>query len=314
MTETTTPSPDPKLLDGKKHAALIEEDARRETALLAERGIVPGLAVVLVGENPASKVYVRNKAATAERVGLRAWTVTLPADAPWEKLRDTVRELNARDDVDGILVQLPLPRPEEAAALLDEIDPRKDVDGFHPENVGRLDSGRPRFAPCTPAGVMEMLRREGIALKGCRAVVVGRSNIVGKPMAQLLLQADATVTICHSRTRDLPAVCREADLLVAAIGRTAMIGPEFVKEGAVVVDVGMNALTTREEVERYFPGDAKRLATLAKLGQTLIGDVDFVRVRPLAGRITPVPGGVGPLTVAMLAANTVKAARLRRGA
>jgi len=307
------PVSDTKILDGKAHAAAIGETSRLQVEALRARGVQPGLVVVLVGDDPASRIYVRNKAAAAEKAGLRAETLRLTAYTTFDELARTIRILNERDDVDGVLVQLPLPRPEDAAPLFDLLDPRKDVDGFHPENVGLLGSGRIRFAPCTPAGILEMLRRESIPLAGAHAVVVGRSNIVGKPMASLLLQNDATVTICHSKTRNLPSVCRSADLLVAAIGRPGTIGPEHVKEGAIVIDVGMNALRTASDVERFFPGDGKRREMLEKKGQTLIGDVDFVRVLPVAGRITPVPGGVGPLTVAMLVSNTVKAAGLRRG-
>jgi methylenetetrahydrofolate dehydrogenase (NADP+)/methenyltetrahydrofolate cyclohydrolase len=224
-----------------------------------------------------------------------------------------VDRLNADPDVDGILVQLPLPGDLDAHRILERLDPHKDVDGFHSENVGLLQQGRPRLTPCTPAGVMEMLCRSAIPLQGARAVVVGRSDIVGKPMAMMLLHAHATVTVCHSRTTDLAAVTREADVLIAAVGVLGLIRPEHVREGAVVVDVGMHRVTDRATVERLFPGNEKKLAAFAKRGAVLAGDVDFTAVAPRAGRITPVPGGVGPLTIAMLMANTVRAARLRRG-
>jgi len=302
-----------KILDGKAHAAALNEESRRLTDELRSRGVVPGLSVVLVGEDPASEVYVRNKAKAAQEAGLAAETIRLPAATPFAELARTVRELVERDDVDGILVQLPLPRPEETTRLLDLVDPAKDVDGFHPENLGRLVAGRPRFVSCTPAGIMAMLEREKIELSGRHAVVVGRSNIVGKPMAALLVNASATVTVCHSRTKNLAEVCRSADVLVAAAGRAGMIGPDHVREGAVVVDVGINPLRTEDEVRHFFPGNEARLRTLEKRGQTLIGDVDYTRVAPKAARITPVPGGVGPLTIAMLVRNTVTAAELRRG-
>ena len=304
---------DSQLLPGKPHADAIAAESRAETERLAARGIVPGLSVVLVGDDPASTVYVRNKGLAAEKAGLRAETIRLPAETPLAEIEATIDRLNGRDDVDGILLQLPLPRPGEANALLSRIDPKKDVDGFHPENVGLLHSGRPRLVPCTPAGVIEMLRREKVAMRGANAVVVGRSNIVGRPMSALLLAEDATVTVCHSRTVNLAEVTRRADLLVVAMGRPGSIGPEHVKDGAIVVDVGMNAVTKREDVERFFPGDEKRRKTFDEKGQTLIGDVDFVRVLSKAGRLTPVPGGVGLLTVAMLIRNTLRAAKLRRG-
>jgi methylenetetrahydrofolate dehydrogenase (NADP+)/methenyltetrahydrofolate cyclohydrolase len=244
---------------------------------------------------------------------MRSQTHELPTDTPQAELEALVDRLNRDDEVDGILVQLPLPRQLDAAAILERIDPMKDVDGFHTSNVGRLQQGRPRLVPCTPLGVMEMLRREGIELEGRRAVVIGRSDIVGKPMALLLLHAHATVTICHSRTRDLAAVCREADLLVAAAGALALIGADHVREGAVVVDVGMHRITDEATVHRLFADNPKKQRAFAKRGSVLAGDVDFDAVSPKAGRITPVPGGVGPLTIAMLMSNTVRAARLRRG-
>jgi methylenetetrahydrofolate dehydrogenase (NADP+)/methenyltetrahydrofolate cyclohydrolase len=240
-------------------------------------------------------------------------THKLPETTRQAELEALVDDLNADPEVDGILIQLPLPDAIDAAAILHRVDPAKDVDGLHPENVGLLQQGRPRLVPCTPAGIMEMLHREEIDISGRRAVVVGRSDIVGKPMAMLLLHAHATVTLCHSRTRDLAAVTRQADILVAAVGVQSLLGPEHVADGAVVVDVGMHRIADRETVERLYPGNEKKVAAFEKRGAVLAGDVDFTRVLPIAGRITPVPGGVGPLTIAMLMANTVAAARLRRG-
>ena len=225
---------------------------------------------------------------------------------------DLVSALNSRDDIDGILIQLPLPAHVDTKALLDAVSPAKDVDGFHPVNAGRLQAGRPALAPCTPAGIIEILKRSGIAIAGQHAVVVGRSDIVGKPAAMLLLHQNATVTICHSKTRDLPAITRQADILVAAIGRAGFITPEMVQPGATIIDVGINRITDRAEFDRFFAGDAKREATFLKRGSTLVGDV-HPKAFEMAGAYTPVPGGVGPLTIAMLMANTVRAARMRRG-
>ncbi|NOZ94846.1 MAG: bifunctional methylenetetrahydrofolate dehydrogenase/methenyltetrahydrofolate cyclohydrolase FolD [Acidobacteria bacterium] len=303
-----------KILDGKKVAAQIRAEVAEQVAELAPQGVVPRLDAVLVGDDPASRVYVGSKARTCAKLGMASETHVLPGDTPQAGLEALIDRLNADPEVDGILVQLPLPGGIDTHAVLDRIDPAKDVDGFHPVNTGLLQQGRPALVPCTPAGILEMLDRERIAIEGRRAVVVGRSDIVGKPMAMLLLHRHATVTLCHSRTRDLPAVTREADILVAAVGRLAMIGPGHVKEGAVVIDVGIHRLTELSEVERLFPGDAARRERFESKGSVLTGDVDFVRVAPIASRITPVPGGVGPLTIAMLMANTVRAARARRGA
>jgi methylenetetrahydrofolate dehydrogenase (NADP+)/methenyltetrahydrofolate cyclohydrolase len=269
--------------------------------------------VVLVGDDPASVVYVGMKARASEEVGIAARSVVLPAATPAEELHTVVAELNRDPAVDGILVQLPLPASIPEDPILEAVNPAKDVDGFHPENVGRLWLGQPTLAPATPSGVIQLLERYGVELEGRRAVVVGRSRIVGKPMAALLLEKNATVTVCHSRTRDLAAVCREADVLVTALGRPALLGPEAVKEGAVVVDVGTSRVDRRAEVERLYPGDADRLARFDDKGFTLVGDVDFTRVREKALAITPVPGGVGPLTVAMLLVNTLTASRRRQG-
>jgi methylenetetrahydrofolate dehydrogenase (NADP+) / methenyltetrahydrofolate cyclohydrolase len=302
-----------RLLDGGAAAAAIRQAVADEVKALEGAGVTPRLEVILVGDDPASRVYVGAKAKACAELGIGSATHTLPATASGEELGRLIDRLNADPAVDGILLQMPLPPPLEGRAFLDRIDPAKDVDGFHPVNVGLLHQGRPRFAPCTPAGVMELLDREGITLAGCRAVVLGRSEIVGKPMAALLLARHATVTTCHSRTRDLPAVCREADLLVAAIGKPALVNASFVKPGAVVIDVGVNRVEDAAMVERLYPGDEGRRAALARRGYTLVGDVDFNAVLPVAAAITPVPGGVGPLTIAGLMRNTVRAARLRRG-
>lgn len=296
------------LLDGAAVAQAIRDELRQEAAALAAAGRRPGLGVLLVGDDPASAVYVRNKTRACEELGLFHETLRLPATATTEEVAAQVRALNARADVHGILVQLPLPRPVDAELVLGLVDPRKDVDGFHAESVGRLVQKRPGFVSCTPAGVMELLRRSGIAVAGKRAVVLGRSDIVGKPMALLLLHADATVTIAHSRTRDLESVTREADILVAAIGKPGFVGAAHVKPGAVVIDVGINRIEDPATAERLL--DETRLAAFRKKGSALVGDVDFVRVREVASAITPVPGGVGPLTIALLMKNTVAAARL----
>ena len=302
-----------KLLRGKAVAATIREEVAAGVEALSRDGITPRLDVVLVGEDPASKVYVGSKARTCEELGMASTTHILAADTPQDELGRMIDDLNADDRVDGILVQLPLPGDLDAHAVLERIDPAKDVDGFHSSNVGLLQQGRPRLVPCTPAGVMELLRREKIPVEGRRAVVVGRSDIVGKPMAMLLLHAHATVTLCHSRTRDLAAVTREADILIAAVGVPALIGADHVRDGAVVVDVGIHRLTDRAMVERLYTDSPKKLAAFERRGAVLSGDVDFEAVAPKASRITPVPGGVGPLTIAMLMSNTVRAARLRRG-
>jgi methylenetetrahydrofolate dehydrogenase (NADP+) / methenyltetrahydrofolate cyclohydrolase len=300
------------ILDGNKIASEIRAEVAAEAKALAEAGMRPGLAVVLVGHNPASEIYVRGKVKSSEEIGLYSEKHTPPDTATTDQLLALVEELNRRDEVDGILVQLPLPPQVDAKKVLMAVDPAKDVDGFHPMNVGLLSTQRPGLVPCTPGGVMEMLRRSNIPVTGREAVVVGRSDIVGKPMAMLLLNANATVTVCHSKTRDLPEVCRRADILVAAIGRAGMITRDFVGPGATVIDVGMNRITDRAEFERFFKGNEKREQAFAKNGSTLVGDV-HPEVAEIAGAITPVPGGVGPLTIAMLMANTVRAAKLRRG-
>lgn len=299
------------LLTGKPIAeALRGEAAERSARIRATRGFPPGLVAVLVGDDPASRVYVASKERACAEVGIRGETLRLPAAISEAELLQTIDELNAREWVDGILVQLPLPSPLNSSAVLERIRPDKDVDGFHPESVGRLWSGEEGFAPATPAGILEMLRREQVPLRGAHAVIVGRSNIVGKPMAALLLREHCTVTICHSRTRDLEETCRQADLLVAAIGRPAFLGPQHVREGAVVIDVGINRVEDAGQVAALFPGDHGRSEQVAAKGYTIVGDVDFARVAERAAAITPVPGGVGLLTVAMLLANTVRAAEL----
>jgi methylenetetrahydrofolate dehydrogenase (NADP+)/methenyltetrahydrofolate cyclohydrolase len=301
-----------RILDGAAIAAAIKEEVAEEVRGLATKGIKPGLAAVLVGHVPASEIYVRSKVQTCADLGFYSELITPPDTATTEEMLDLVRSLNDRDEIDGILIQLPLPAQVDTKALLDAVDPDKDVDGFHPVNAGRLQAGRPALAPCTPAGVIEILKRSGIPISGQNAVVVGRSDIVGKPAAMLLLHQNATVTICHSKTRDLGAVTREADILVAAIGRPGLITAEMVKPDATIIDVGINRITDRAEFDRYFAGNAKREAAFAKRGSTIVGDV-HPKAFELAGAYTPVPGGVGPLTIAMLMANTVRAAKMRRG-
>jgi methylenetetrahydrofolate dehydrogenase (NADP+)/methenyltetrahydrofolate cyclohydrolase len=302
----------PRVLDGAAIAAAIKEEVREEVKALAAQGVRPGLAAVLVGHVPASEIYVRSKVQACAELGLYSDLITPPDTITTAEMLALVAELNARDDIDGILIQLPLPAQVDAKALLDAVDPEKDVDGFHPVNAGRLEAGRPALAPCTPAGVIEILKRSGIAMAGAHAVVVGRSDIVGKPAAMLLLHENATVTICHSKTRDLPSITRQADILVAAIGRAGFISAEMVRPGATLIDVGINRLTTREEFDRFFKGNEKREAAFAKRGSVVVGDID-PKAFEIAGAYTPVPGGVGLLTIAMLMSNTVRAAKMRRG-
>lgn len=302
-----------KKLDGKKIAGLITEEVRTGVEEFLSHGISPRLDVILIGNDPASEVYVGSKARMCESLGIASTTHRLAADTRAEEIAALIRQLNEDPEVDGILMQLPLPSGLPATELLELIDPVKDVDGFHPDNIGRLQQGRPRMVPCTPAGIMEMLRREGIEVEGSRAVVVGRSDIVGKPMAMLLLHANATVTLCHSRTRDLAAVTRQADILIAAAGSLALIGAEHVAKGAVVIDVGMHRVEDPVVFERLFGSAEKKCRAFEKRGSVLAGDVDYEAVAPIASRITPVPGGVGPLTIAMLMSNTLQAARQGRG-
>jgi len=302
-----------ELLDGATVAAEIKQEVTRDVQqFLSEHGARPGLAAVRVGDDAASEVYVRNKIKACEEVGIRSEHLALPSTTSSGELLELIATLNKREDVDGILVQLPLPKAIDEGRIIEAIDPAKDVDGFHPISIGRLAAGRPVFVPCTPAGIIELLERAGIPLAGVNACVVGRSQIVGRPIAQLLLQKDATVTICHSRTRDLAAVTRQADLLVVAIGRAGLIGREHIKPGATVIDVGMNRVTDETTARRLFGDEAEhRLKVMAKRGYTLVGDVNPAEADEIAGRRTPVPGGVGLLTVAMLMRNTLKAARLR---
>lgn len=293
-------------LDGAEIARQIREELRGRLAELEAKGVRPGLGVILVGDDPASASYVRSKTRTCEELGLFHETKHLGLGSTTAEVLAAVEHYNRRADVHGILVQLPLPRQVDAQRVLDAVRPEKDVDGFHPENVGRLVQKRPRFVACTPAGIMEMLRRSGIEVAGRRAVVLGRSDIVGKPMALLLMHADATVTVCHSRTRDLPCVTREADILVAAIGKAGLVRAEHVRPGAVVVDVGMNRVTDPAAArDLLLPS---RLPEFEKKGHALVGDVHAPSVQEVAGALTPVPGGVGPLTIAMLVSNTVWAA------
>jgi len=303
-----------ELLEGRPVADSIKKEVAEEVSRLRQQGVVPRLAAVLVGEGAASVVYVRNKVRACAEVGIESEKIDLPPSTTSDELLAVVRRLNTDDNVDGILVQLPLPKQIDDSVIIEAIDPSKDVDAFHPTNVGYLAMGNPRFVPCTPAGIIELLDRNRIEIQGANACVVGRSQIVGRPVASLLLQRHATVTICHSKTRGLPAVTRQADILIAAIGRPAFIGGDFVKPGATVIDVGVNQVTNPEDARKYFGAEAdRRIEAIEKRGYTLIGDVHPAEVDLVAGRRTPVPGGVGLLTVAMLMKNTVQAAKWRRG-
>ena len=302
-----------KILHGAILAQSIRDEVALEVAEYSKRGLRPGLAAVLVGSDSASQIYVSGKVRTCEQLGLYSEKIELPETTTTEDLLALVRDLNSRDEIDGILVQLPLPNHCDAALVLNSVDPAKDVDGFHPVNIGRLTLNEPGLRPCTPAGIIELLDRNEIPIKGARAVVLGRSRIVGLPIALLLLHRHATVTICHSRTKDLPAVAREADILIAAIGRMGMVDSEYIKPGAAVVDVGTNRVTTREDLARFFGDDPRRRAAFEKNGHTTIGDVNPREAAEVAGYLTPVPGGVGPLTIAMLMKNTLTAMKMRRG-
>ena len=302
-----------RILNGTEIAAQIKAELAQEVSQLGEVGVRPGLAAVLVGNDPASEIYVRSKVKSCESMGLMGETIQCPATASTQQLQQLISELNRRDDIDGILVQLPLPKQVDASAVLMAIAPEKDVDGLHPVNIGRLVERLETLLPCTPAGVMELLRRSDIPLAGAEAVMVGRSNIVGKPTAMLLTYADATVTVCHRKTRELASVCRRADVLVVAAGCPGLITTDHVKPGATVVDVGVNRIASREQFDLLFRNDGKKEAAFMKNGFVLTGDAR-PEVCEVAGAITPVPGGVGPVTIAMLMVNTVKAARLRRGA
>jgi methylenetetrahydrofolate dehydrogenase (NADP+) / methenyltetrahydrofolate cyclohydrolase len=301
-----------RILNGNAIRDQIYSELTGEIAALASAGIRPGLAAVLVGENPASKIYVSSKIAATEKLGLAGFNIAPPATISTSELLAIIEDLNRRDEVDGILVQLPLPPQIDSKKILEAVDPAKDVDGFHPLNVGRLVAGRPNLVACTPLGVMEILRRSEIKLEGANAVVLGRSDIVGKPMALLLMHANATVTVCHSKTRDLPETVRRADIVVAAMGRAAMVTPDYIQRGATVIDVGINRITDPAQAEKFFARAPERLASFRAKGSAVVGDV-HPDVANIAGAITPVPGGVGPLTIAMLMSNTVRAARLRRG-
>jgi methylenetetrahydrofolate dehydrogenase (NADP+)/methenyltetrahydrofolate cyclohydrolase len=302
----------PRILDGIAIAGQIKAEVAVEVQALVACGITPGLAVILVGEVPASQIYVRSKVKTCGELGIFSEMLAPPETITTDEMLDLIAALNAREDIDGILIQLPLPKHVNTKRLLEAVSPDKDVDGFHPMNVGRLQSGQPALAPCTPAGIMEILRRSDLPVAGQNAVIVGRSDIVGKPAAMMLLNASATVTVCHSKTVDLGSVTRKADILVAAMGRPGFVTAEMVKPGATLIDVGINRITDADEVDEFFPGDEDRAATFAKRGSVVVGDIHPAAFA-LAGAYTPVPGGVGALTIAMLMQNTVTAAKLRRG-
>jgi methylenetetrahydrofolate dehydrogenase (NADP+)/methenyltetrahydrofolate cyclohydrolase len=303
--------PTARLLDGVSLAETLRESIRAAALEVAERGRPPSLRVVLVGEDPASVTYVSSKTRAAQKAGCLAETIRLPAATAPRRLLEEVERANRDDAVDGILVQLPLPPGHDARRVFDSIDPGKDVDGLHPENVGRLVQGRPSFVPCTAAGILALLDAYEIPIAGANAVVLGRSEIVGKPVAALLTSRDATVTVCHSKTKDLAGICRRADILVAAIGKPGFVTRDFVREGAAVVDVGINRLETIEQAPVHLKDSARLAEAIARKGRALVGDVDFDGVSRVASWITPVPGGVGPLTIAMLLKNTVDAARRR---
>lgn len=301
-----------RLIDGRQIAREIKQEVGEQVGRLSALGFQPGLAVVLVGDNPASQVYVRNKTRSCEELGIHSEQVNLPASASTREVLSAIGQLNQSDHIDGVLVQLPLPDHIDADRILRAVHPVKDVDGFHPVNVGKLCTGKPSFVPCTPAGILEMLTREEVPMVGERAVVIGRSNIVGKPLALLLLREHCTVTLCHSRTRDLPGVSSQADILVAAVGRAGLVTGDFIKPGATVIDVGMNRAETLSQVRHLFGEDPKRLETFRKRGSCLVGDVHPLQAMGVAGALTPVPGGVGPLTIARLMKNTVLACEWRR--
>jgi methylenetetrahydrofolate dehydrogenase (NADP+) / methenyltetrahydrofolate cyclohydrolase len=300
-------------INGTKIAEDIKKEVAAEVEKLKARNIHPGLAVVLVGDDAASSAYVNMKARTCEQLGIHSKKLTIPSSITTEQLLAEVRKLNEDNSIDGILVQLPLPKHVNKHGILEGVDPRKDVDGFHSANVGSLVLGHETLVACTPSGVMELLHRSNVKLEGANAVVLGRSDDVGKPQALLLMHANATVTICHSKTRNLAAITREADIIVAAIGKTALVTRDWVKPGAVVIDVGTNKVSNREDVERLFGKDETRLKEFEKRGYIWVGDVDERAVKEVASLLTPVPGGVGPMTIATLMKNTLRAARMRRG-
>lgn len=305
--------PSTRLLDGKAVADQIKQEIRSRILDLKARGIQPGLAAVLVGEDPASRVYVGSKVRTCQELGIKSAKLELSGNTGTGDLLAVVERLNRDETWDGILIQLPLPKQVDSQQVLSAVNPEKDVDGFHPVNVGKLCIGQESLTPCTPAGIVELLQRNQLEIEGRRAVILGRSNIVGKPLALMLLKRHATVTLCHSRTRELPAVTREADILVAAMGKPGFVTADFVRPGAVVIDVGMNRITDPDLVHDYFGTSGPRVEQFKRRGSALIGDVHPRSVDGVAGYLTPVPGGVGPLTIAMLMSNTVKAAMLRRG-
>lgn len=300
-----------RILDGLKIRDEIFAELKDEVRLLTAAGVQPGLAAVLVGENPASQIYVKSKIAACDQLGLASALLTPPASVSTLELLAVVEDLNRDNNVDGILVQLPLPPQVDTKRVLEAVDPAKDVDGFHPVSLGRLVSGRPGLVACTPAGCMEILRRSNIPIEGANAVVLGRSDIVGKPMALLLMHANATVTICHSKTRDLPDIVRRADIVVAAMGKAGFVQADWIKNGAMVIDVGTNTIKDPAEAERLLRNFPARLEKFRAKGSVLVGDVHPDAVNT-AGALTPVPGGVGPMTITMLMSNTVKAGRLRR--
>jgi methylenetetrahydrofolate dehydrogenase (NADP+)/methenyltetrahydrofolate cyclohydrolase len=301
-----------QILDGLKIRDEIFGELKLEVERLSAHGIRPGLAAVLVGENPASQIYVKSKIAACEQLGMTSWMHTPPASATTEYMLQLVDDLNRDDNVDGILIQLPLPPQVDSKRALEAVDPAKDVDGFHPTNMGKLVTNRPGLVACTPAGCMELLRRYRIPIEGANAVVLGRSDIVGKPMALLLLHANATVTICHSKSRDLSEIVRRADILVAAIGKAGFVNADWIRPGAAVIDVGTNKVTDPAEAEQLLRNFPERLEKFRAKGSVLVGDVHPDALHT-AGALSPVPGGVGPMTITMLMSNTVKAARLRRG-
>ena len=300
-----------RILDGLKIRNEVFAELKIEVARLAAQGVRPGLAAVLVGENSASQIYVKSKIAACEQLGLAHWLHTPPASIATAELLQLITDLNSDNNVDGILVQLPLPAQVDSKRILEGVSPEKDVDGFHPVSLGRLVSNRPGLVACTPAGCMEILRRYKIPVEGANAVVLGRSDIVGKPMAMLLLHGNATVTICHSKTRDLPDLVRRADILVAAIGRAGFVEPDWIRPGATVIDVGTNKVTDAGEAAKLLRSFPERLEKFRAKGNVLVGDV-HPDVAKIAGDLSPVPGGVGPMTITMLMSNAVKAARLRR--
>ena len=302
------------LLEGASVAGRIKAEVAAEVTRFAERGLKPGLAAVLVGNDPASEIYVSSKVKACEQLGLYSEKIKLPEDTTTIELLAQVLDLNRRDEIDGILIQVPLPAHIDTNRILNAVDPAKDVDGLHPVSAGKLAFNEPGLRPCTPSGIIEMLDQNGIEIKGAKAVVMGRSRLVGLPMSLLLLHRHATVTICHSRTRDLSATAREADILVCAIGRMAMVDASYIKPGAAVIDVGTNKVTNADDLARLFGDDPKRRAAFEKNGYTLVGDVNPRSAMEVAGFFTPVPGGVGPLTIASLMKNTLTAMKMRRSA